>query len=208
MAASLAGDPGAYLCQAFASFTDVFGADAALLMVPLVAVEHCDPSFVASIQETMQNPDTTQSFRDIVRDLWPQSALADVSARLAEQQRQQQQQHAQSQGQQQQHWPGMQQSQEQQQQQPLLQELLQTSPEQLLQRGVIDSDDMRRAQEALAVLTRLHQKAHQSAAGAAGAGMPTPSAPYLFHSQQQQQQQQQPSSSSFVHPHLHQHPQT
>ena len=31
MAASLAGDPGAYLCQAFASFTDVFGADAALL---------------------------------------------------------------------------------------------------------------------------------------------------------------------------------
>ena len=201
VAASLAGDPGAYLCQAFASFTDVFGADAALLMVPLVAVEHCDPSFVASIQETMQNPDTTQSFRDIVRDLWPQSALADVSARLAEQQRQQQQQHAQSQGQQQQHWSGV--------QQPLLQELLQTSPEQLLQRGVIDSDDMRRAQEALAVLTRLHQKAHQSAAaGAAGAGMPTPSAPYLFHSQQQQQQQQQPSSSSFVHPHLHQHPQT
>ena len=180
-AASLAGDPGSYLCQAFTSFTDVFGADAAMLMIPLVAIEHCDPSFVASIQETMQDPDTTQSFRDIVRDLWPQSALADVHSCIAEQQQEQGQQqqtaatahqgHAAGGG------AGVPQTQTQ------LQELLQMRPEVLLQRGVIDSDDVRHAQEALAVLARLNQKVHQTEHAQRVHAVPPP---------QQQQQQPQP----------------
>ena len=190
----------------------VFGVDAAMVMVPLVAMERGDPLFVALIRKSMQEADTTSSFVENVRRLWPQSAIAELGECLeasayAQYYRQQQQMLQQMQI-------------VQQQQHDTAQEALysavapppppvppppspppQRGPtvmtaETLERCGVLSADELYQAQEALALLQNINKKIQERSEHPANQQQQAPLPQQqpqrqepLFQQQQKQQQQ-------------------
>ena len=59
------------LKESFHSFSDMFGARAALLLLPLLGFSQNDPAFVQEIQEALQKPDGSFGILSNVTSLWP-----------------------------------------------------------------------------------------------------------------------------------------
>jgi len=59
------------LKESFHSFSDMFGARAALLLLPLLGFSQSDPAFVQEIQEALQKPDGSYGILSNVTSLWP-----------------------------------------------------------------------------------------------------------------------------------------
>ena len=75
-------DPKEYLRQSFTSFNDMFGTDAAYVMIPLLGFEHSDPEFAHAIQEMMKTPDSPQSFVRASAQMWPRDVIGALSSAL------------------------------------------------------------------------------------------------------------------------------
>jgi len=76
--AAIASDPSIYLANAFESFSDMFGSKAALMVLPMLGLDHGDHSFNSSITEFMHEADTSASLLETARGMWPKKALACV----------------------------------------------------------------------------------------------------------------------------------
>lgn len=69
-------DPKEYLLQSFVSFNDVFGSDAAAIVIPLLGFEHGDLKFTRTAQEMIvMAPDSPQNFVKASALLWPKGII-------------------------------------------------------------------------------------------------------------------------------------
>eukprot|EP00727_Mastigamoeba_balamuthi_P002688 m51a1_g12416 hypothetical protein (960) ;mRNA; f:734993-739255 len=67
-----------FLQQAIEAYTAMYGHNAALLLIPLLGLEHNDQSFISAIQSTMQTLDSHSHSPMRIQQFWPHETLRKV----------------------------------------------------------------------------------------------------------------------------------